>query len=307
MAMVSLCALVGAAWTTTPSAALAVRMTPSTSSIRMMAAPTSSTAAPAATAVLESLDGKVVPTKIAALREEGAASVARRAAAGEWLLTVAKAKEDAKLPKKPELPQLEDPAGYLQRYLQLRSVLEGEPLPDEVVSVIIEQVEAAHPPAPFDEATIWGDWQLVWQQNTASATNSQKALAAKPQFSNFMMSEYGSSGKYGGYTKKVFRNVVHLTRQRARVIADVEYTPPTADAEPPNRLGSTICKASLEIALGKRLNWKPLKIPLPLKGVGHLDILYLSKEMRITRGSRGGVFVHLRPEMLTPAAVVKAA
>jgi hypothetical protein len=45
--------------------------------------------------------------------------------------------------------------------------------------------------------------------------------------------------------------------------------------------------------------WKLPRIPLPLrKKGGHLDFVYLDREMRITRGNRGGVFVHFRPDFL---------
>lgn len=43
--------------------------------------------------------------------------------------------------------------------------------------------------------------------------------------------------------------------------------------------------------------WKLPKIPLPLRAKGgYLDFVYLDKDMRITRGNRGGIFVHFRPE-----------
>ena len=45
-----------------------------------------------------------------------------------------------------------------------------------------------------------------------------------------------------------------------------------------------------------------MRIPLPLKGEGWLDVTYQSDDMRITRGNRGGVFVHTRPDALTRAA-----
>ena len=90
------------------------------------------------------------------------------------------------------------------------------------------------------------------------------------------------------------KNPLVIFRQRAA-------TP--AGETPPNRLGSKICKAGVEAKLGKRFGWKPLWVPLPLRGEGYLDVVYLSPTMRITRGNRGGVFVHLRPELLTREAV----
>lgn len=101
---------------------------------------------------------------------------------------------------------------------------------------------------------------------------------------------------------KVFRNIVQATKQRVRVVADVEYTPPPPASKTPGRLGSVISRATLELSIGRRFGWSPIKLPLPLKGVGWLDVTYLSDKMRITRGNRGGVFVHLRPQLLTPKA-----
>ncbi|MFN9982845.1 MAG: PAP/fibrillin family protein, partial [bacterium] len=40
-------------------------------------------------------------------------------------------------------------------------------------------------------------------------------------------------------------------------------------------------------------------LPLPLRAKGgYLDFLYLDQDMRITRGNRGGLFIHFRPEFL---------
>jgi hypothetical protein len=183
------------------------------------------------------------------------------------------------------------PDALLQRYFQLRNVLVGEPISDEAVEGLISKIEAATPPS-FNEDTIWGDWQLCWQKNAKESTKSQKALTGRPAMANFQMAEYGT---------KIFRNDVELG-SRVRVIADVAYTPPAAESGTPNRLGSRICKAGIEVKLGRRFGWKPLWVPLPLRGEGYLDVVYLSPYMRITRGNRGGVFVHLRPELLTREA-----
>ena len=205
----------------------------------------------------------------------------------------------------------------LKRYLQLRNVLPGaEALPDATVEALIRRVEE-ETDSVFDEGTISGDWQLVWQKNAKEATvraairtwlrvvathgprstsrlgqNSQKALAPLPQYSNFLTEE------------KLFRNIVQVTKRRVQVIVDVAYTLP--EGESPSRLGSTIAAASVEVAVGRRFGWKPLRVPLPLKGEGWLDVTFLSPEMRVTRGNRGGLFVHLRPSLLTREAAEQA-
>jgi len=189
------------------------------------------------------------------------------------------------------VPRYESIAFGLQRYLQLKTLLPGAAsLPDDLVESLISKVEETTGPAKFDEGRIWGDWQLVWQRNTKQAPSSQKALAPLPQFSNFMTDDKGTH---------VFRNIVQMTKRRMKLVADVEYTAPDPQGTTPqNRLGSIISAAYLEVTLGERFGWKPFRLPLPLRGKGWLDILYLSDDMRITRGNRGGVFVHIRPSLL---------
>ena len=145
-------------------------------------------------------------------------------------------------------------------------------------------------------ALLQGEWQLVWQQNSEKATRSQRR-APLPQFSNFIVDER---------QRAIFRNIVSINK-RVQVVADVEYSPPSASAAdgeraPANRLNSRICAAGLTVQLGKRFGWSPLRLPLPLRGQGWLDVTYLSDNMRITRGNRGGLFVHIRPRMLTREA-----
>jgi len=192
----------------------------------------------------------------------------------------------------------EDPATLLQRYMQLRNVLpDVEGLPDEIIVGLIRRVEAeADSAVAFDDARIQGEWQLVYQQNTKQATRSQKALSGLPAFANFMLAEDGT---------KIFRNIVNAS-PRITVIADVAYTQPQPD-EPVGRLGSTIDGGVVEVKIGRRFGWSPLRVPLPLRGIGWLDVTYLSKTMRVTRGNRGGLFVHMRPELISRGAAESSA
>ena len=154
-----------------------------------------------------------------------------------------------------------------------------------MASDLISRVEAIQRPVVFDEEMILGDWQLRYQYNSKDATRSQKALSGKPQFSNFITDDSG---------RKVFRNIAAVTKNRVQVVADVAYEPESS----PGRLSSTICAAAVELSFGRRWNWKPLRVPLPLRGEGWLDVTYLSKDMRVTRGNRGGLFVHVRPNLV---------
>ena len=61
----------------------------------------------------------------------------------------------------------------------------------------------------------------------------------------------------------------------------------------PNRLLSDIVAASIQIQVGKR-GWGAMCIPLPFTGG---STSYLDDKLRVTRGNRGGLFVHVRPEL----------
>ena len=50
------------------------------------------------------------------------------------------------------------------------------------------------------------------------------------------------------------------------------YTPPPEGSEAPGRLASSIRRASVQLALGRRWGWRPLRLPLPLRGEGWLEV-----------------------------------
>ena len=188
----------------------------------------------------------------------------------------------------------------LQRSLLLRTFLpDVAPLSDAAVEALIEQVEADASKNVVVDDKLTGEWRQVWQRTAKEGTASQKALSPVSQklYQNFIVDDDGQT---------IFRNLVQVTKNRVRVVFDVAYKAPDGESSPP-RLPSTIKTARLELKLGRRFGWKPLRIPLPLNGEGWLDVTYLSDEMRITRGNRGGVFVHMRDAALTPALAGEAA
>lgn len=193
-------------------------------------------------------------------------------------------------------PTAETKAALLQRYLQLRAVLpEAAPLPDNVVEALIVETEEEAAATVEVDGRLDGEWRQVWQRTAKEGTASQKALSPVSQklYQNFIVDADGET---------IFRNIVQVTKNRVGVTFDVAYDPPDGEREPPNRLPSTIKSARLELSLGRRFGWKPLRVPLPLNGVGWLDVTYLSDDMRITRGNRGGVFVHMREPLLSREA-----
>jgi hypothetical protein len=170
---------------------------------------------------------------------------------------------------------------------ELLDVVTGKKACEDIVA-LIEACEASYAPKSFDEKVILGNWWLKFQLDSKQGKRSQKLLAGLPADSNFIKDEKG---------RKVFRNVARLSKKRIAVVADVAYE---VSEGIPNRLLSDICAASIQIQFGKRWGWRPLRIPLPLKGIGWLDVTYLDDKLRVTRGNRGGLFVHVRPEVLLP-------
>jgi hypothetical protein len=126
--------------------------------------------------------------------------------------------------------------------------------------------------AGFDPAVVDGSWQLVFTRNSNDAPKVQAAFSFNKGYQNFDTKEC------------TFRNIAELYGKRVQLIADVSYRP---DPEIPSRLISDIVYAGLHLG--------PLKIPLPLRATGWLEFVYLDSELRVTRGNRGGLFVHIRP------------
>ena len=154
---------------------------------------------------------------------------------------------------------------------------------------VIDACEDSYDKRSFDEKAILGPWRLKYQLDGKKAQRSQKLLAPDktgfPADSDFITDDKG---------RKVFRNVARLSKKRVAVIADVAYE---VSEGIPNRLLSDIVAASIQIQVGKRFGIPTLRIPLPLKGLGWLDVTYLDDKLRVTRGNRGGLFVHVRPEL----------
>mmetsp|Transcript_18617 Transcript_18617/g.27602 ORF Transcript_18617/g.27602 Transcript_18617/m.27602 type:complete len:286 (+) Transcript_18617:84-941(+) len=142
----------------------------------------------------------------------------------------------------------------------------------------------------FDSDLVDGEWASVLNQSSGKSPVFQKAVAKKERaglsFSNF---DVPNSKFYGN---------VKLGR-RSEVRSTVRYNPTgkgfgkKGNSIVLRRIMCDIVAASIKI-------WRFPRIPLPFlrrKG-GYLDFVYLDNDIRITKGNRGGLFVHFRPEFL---------
>eukprot|EP00281_Chroomonas_sp_CCMP1168_P022509 CAMPEP_0206230578 /NCGR_PEP_ID=MMETSP0047_2-20121206/10341_1 /ASSEMBLY_ACC=CAM_ASM_000192 /TAXON_ID=195065 /ORGANISM="Chroomonas mesostigmatica_cf, Strain CCMP1168" /LENGTH=243 /DNA_ID=CAMNT_0053654025 /DNA_START=49 /DNA_END=780 /DNA_ORIENTATION=- len=126
-----------------------------------------------------------------------------------------------------------------------------------------------------------GDWALVMSRNAKGSPSLQKASNA--------VERLGGTFQNFDVSKGSFDNFADVLGGKGRLYAGVEYkVVPEMDG---TRISADIVDAHLKI-------WK-VKIPLPLrvKG-GWLDFLFVDEDLRITKGNRGGLFVHVRPSKL---------
>ncbi|GBF92568.1 hypothetical protein Rsub_05182 [Raphidocelis subcapitata] len=115
-----------------------------------------------------------------------------------------------------------------------------------------------------------GTWRLVWSQQAENASPLQKWGSAQAKSYQVIDAEAGT-----------LENVVDLGAATLRAQATCA---PLSDDR------TDVLISSAYTAIGG------LKVPLPVKGTGYVDWLYLSDSLRVTRGSKGSLFVHLKEE-----------
>jgi len=144
----------------------------------------------------------------------------------------------------------------------------------------------------FNADLIDGTWLAVLSRQGKKSPKVQKLVSSKSQvkkaYANFNVGE------------QIFENESYTPHGRGTLQATVEYNP-TNEAYEIGADGSIVLRRiSCDITSASFKYWKLPKLPLPLKKKGgYLDVLYLDDDMRITRGNRGGLFVHFRPDFLS--------
>ncbi|GLC44333.1 hypothetical protein PLESTB_000481200 [Pleodorina starrii] len=146
---------------------------------------------------------------------------------------------------------------------------------DELVAALVSLMEQDNPtPAPARSPLASGRWRLVWSAQAESASALQKWGSRQAESFQEIDGEAGTAA-----------NVVQLSgwatvRANARV-----------EAASDSRTTVDITDAGLNLG--------PVRLPVPAGGrkgdtPGYIDWLYLDEELRITRGSKGSLFIHRR-------------
>jgi len=143
----------------------------------------------------------------------------------------------------------------------------------------------------FNSVTVDGEWAPVLTRQGKKSARLQKAINKKEKstraFSNFHVKEME------------FDNLSFTPRKNGLLKAVVKYNPVAKNFEKGSDGKIILRRISCDITDVTFKYWKLPTLPIPLKtNQGYLDFLYLDDDIRVTRGNRGGLFVHFRPAFL---------
>jgi len=177
----------------------------------------------------------------------------------------------------------------------------------------------------FSSDIVDGDWLLAYSKNSQKSPLLQKILgrrarksSAPEAQSNFITSEM----KFSNISKTPRRNgeitatVKVSTTQEitflliitnlicnailcASCFSNDKYTP-VGKGFTISHDGSIVVRRIMCDIVNAGFKYRSLpRLPLPIRASGgYLDFLYLDDDIRITRGNRGGLFIHVRPNIL---------
>lgn len=150
----------------------------------------------------------------------------------------------------------------------------------------------------FKSVLVDGDWIPIYTKNAKKSNKVQKVVSK---------TEKGGTNAYSNFlvNKLIFENINYTPRKNGMLKATVKYNPVAANFDKTPGGSIVLRRVSCDIidAFFKYKRIPKISFPFFKRSGGHLDFLYLDTEMRITRGNRGGLFVHLRPEYLESLSI----
>jgi len=171
----------------------------------------------------------------------------------------------------------------------------------------------------FDADLVDGEWAAVFFKQGKQSPKVQKLVGktekAKKAFSNFNIKDMKFSNI--NYTPRgngrlqadlvvsnggVLNNIQITSFSNHQSLLHSQYKP-TSEAFSKSVDGKIVLRRVKCKITNVNYKYRRLpKLPIPLSGKeGFLDFLYLDDDIRVTRGNRGGLFVHFRPEFLESA------
>lgn len=143
----------------------------------------------------------------------------------------------------------------------------------------------------FNSVMVDGEWAPVLSRQGKKSARLQKVISKRQKstsaFSNFHVKNME------------FDNLSYTPRSNGLLKAVVKYNPVAKNFDKGIDGKIVLRRISCDITAVTFKYWKLPTLRVPLKtDQGFLDFLYLDDDIRVTRGNRGGLFVHFRPTFL---------
>lgn len=153
---------------------------------------------------------------------------------------------------------------------------------DEMVLALVQLMAEDNPtPAPARSALASGRWRLVWSQQAETASALQKWGSRQAESFQIIDAEAGTA-----------MNLVQLSSWAAvRANALVEAGSDTRTLVDITDAGLYLGPLRIPVPAGRRDKAEG-GAPIP----GYIDWLYLDEDLRITRGSKGSLFIHRKEQ-----------
>ncbi|KAL3919257.1 MAG: hypothetical protein SGILL_003845 [Bacillariaceae sp.] len=142
----------------------------------------------------------------------------------------------------------------------------------------------------FEADTVDGEWDLVFTRQGKKSPAFQKFVGNKETA--------GLSKNFFDIASMTFSGIVKFWKW-GKVATKAKYET-SSDAFSYNKDGKIVLRRIVVKLVNAWIKWwklPGLPIPVPRKK-GYLDVVYLDEDLRVTKGNRGGLFVHMRPAYL---------
>lgn len=166
-----------------------------------------------------------------------------------------------------------------------------EPVDDTKVAALVGLLHARG--KGFSSSMVDGDWIPVYSRQAKKSNKAQKVLSR---------TEKGGTNAYSNFLvqKMIFENINYTPRKNGMLKATVKYNPIAANFDKGIDGSIVLRRISCDItdAFFKYKRIPKISFPFFKRSGGYLDFLYLDENVRITRGNRGGLFIHFRSDYL---------
>jgi hypothetical protein len=143
----------------------------------------------------------------------------------------------------------------------------------------------------FEADLVEGEWSLVYSKQGKKSPKFQKVVG-RTERAGLTSSNFDTKAmRFSGDATILKKGILSST---------VQYTPLSQGYSlSPIKENIVLRRIACDIVGASWKFWFLPRIPLPLrvKG-GYLEFVYMDKEVRITKGNQGGLFVHFRPDFL---------